>query len=241
MAMADTSRTEANVTQPPDSSKTKGDGKKSSPSAPRTSQSDTDAGPGDDQEPDSSSGTETDPEATASENLSESENNSDDPYVELEAARLEAKEHYDRMLRTTAEFENYKKRAAREMDDFKKYANEALIRELLSVVDNLQRAIDTSQNDNAGNGLAAVTSIVEGVNLTLCEIIRILDKFHVKPIESLGKPFDPAFHQAIQQMASDEHPENTVINEFQKGYLIHGRLLRPAMVVVSKTATDDSN
>ena len=148
----------------------------------------------------------------------------------LEEAEEEAALAKDRYLRAQAELENFKKRTRREVDDFRKYANETLIKELLSVVDNLERAVDSSKEASEHDQL------LEGVDLTLKEILKIFEKFSVKPIEALEKEFDPAVHQAVLQEASEDHAENTVIREFQKGYTIHDRLLRPAMVVVSKTA-----
>jgi len=149
--------------------------------------------------------------------------------MELETTKQEAKETYDRFLRVSAEFENYKKRSSREMDDFRKFANESLIKELLPVVDNLERAIDSSDEDKGANH-----SIVEGVHMTHKEMLKVFDTFNVKPIDALGKPFDPGFHQAVMQEETENDTGNTVLKEFQKGYLLHDRLLRPAMVVVSK-------
>jgi len=146
----------------------------------------------------------------------------------LESVEQEAKEAHDRFLRVSAEFENYKKRSAREMDEFRKFANESLLREMLTVVDNLERALNSSNNDNQAN-----SHIAEGVDMTLKEILKVFEKFNVKPIEALGKLFDPNFHQAAMREETNEHPENTVLNELEKGYMIHDRLLRPAMVVVS--------
>ena len=148
----------------------------------------------------------------------------------LEESEAEAKVAHDRFLRVSAEFENYKKRAQREVDDFRKYANEAIFKELLTVVDNLERAVESS-SDKCENG-----QLLEGVDLTLKEILKVFEKFSVKPIEALEHEFDPAVHQAVLQEASETHAENRVIREFQKGYTIHDRLLRPAMVVVSKSA-----
>jgi molecular chaperone GrpE len=150
----------------------------------------------------------------------------------FEAKEEEAKETYDRLLRVSAEFENYKKRSAREMEDFRKYANQSLLKEMLSVVDNLELAITSSQD-----GKTADKTLIEGLNLTLNEILRVFEKFHVTPIEAKGKPFDPAYHEAVMREETDDYPENTVISEFQKGYLIHDRLLRPAMVVVALPKT----
>lgn len=147
----------------------------------------------------------------------------------LETTEQELKDTYDRLLRVSAEFENYKKRSARELDDYRKYANEAMASALLPVVDNLERAVNASKD-----GACDDSALLEGVSLTLDEILKVLEKFHITPIASLGETFDPNFHQAMMQETSNEHPENTVLQEMQKGYLIHNRLLRPAMVVVSK-------
>ena len=137
--------------------------------------------------------------------------------------------------RLSAEFENYKKRKQRESDEFKKFANETVFKQLLTVVDNLERAVESSKGASENNQL------LEGVNLTLKEILKIFEKFKVKPVEALEKEFDPAVHQAVLQEASENHAENMVIREFQKGYTIHDRLLRPAMVVVSKAAESPGN
>jgi molecular chaperone GrpE len=163
----------------------------------------------------------------------------DDPLkvmeARLESMEQELKDSHDRFLRVSAEFENYKKRAAREMNDFRKFANESFAKAMLCVVDNLDRAIESSSGDNHSN-----SSVVEGVNMTLKEILKIFGQFGVKPFESLGKTFDPAVHQAVMQEESDNHPEKTILTELEKGYMIHDRLLRPAMVVVSKK-TDSEN
>lgn len=153
--------------------------------------------------------------------------------AKLEAAEKEAGENYDRFLRISAEFENYKKRKEREASDFRKYANETLVKELLPVVDNLERAMDTSKDHDD-----AVSCILEGVDMTLKGIFKVLEKFAVKAVDAVGNAFDPTYHQAVMQEETDEHPENTVIRELQKGYTIHDRLLRPAMVVVAKAASE---
>ncbi len=164
---------------------------------------------------------------------------SDDPVKKmgkkLEAAEEEAKQSYEKYLRVSAEFENYKKRSLREMEEFRKFANESLIKEMLSVVDNLERAIDSS-SDNEG----AKSRVVEGIDMTLKEILKIFEKFAVKPIKSLGEKFDPTYHQAVSQEETDDYPDDTVTRELQRGYMLHGRLLRPAMVVVS-TKSDNNN
>ena len=160
------------------------------------------------------------------------------PEEKIAKAEADAKEAYDRFLRASAELENYKKRSQKEMADFRKYANASLVKELLGVVDNLERAIESS-NENKAEG-----KLSEGLNLTLKELLKIFEKFHASPISALGEPFDPCFHQAMMQKESDDHPENIVLDELQKGYMIHDRLLRPAMVVVSKSppgSGDDDN
>jgi molecular chaperone GrpE len=171
------------------------------------------------------------PDSVADEPMND--NPSDDFEAQLDAARAEAKENHDRMLRMAAELDNYKKRSARDLDDMRKYATENLIRQLLTVVDNLERAIESADPENGKD-----QGVVDGVVMTLKEIMKILEKHHVKPIEALGEPFDPAFHQAMSQEERSDQPSNTVVQEFQKGYLIHDRLLRPAMVVVSKAVKD---
>ncbi len=147
----------------------------------------------------------------------------------LEQAEKDTKEHYDRLLRISAEFENYKKRMVREKEDYRKFANETLLKALLPVVDNLERAIQAvDEKDRAENPL------VKGVEMTLSEILKVFEKFAVKPVSALKEPFDPTYHQAVMQEETDQHPDNTVVKELQKGYLLHDRLLRPSMVVVSK-------
>jgi molecular chaperone GrpE len=134
----------------------------------------------------------------------------------------------DRVLRLSAEFENYKKRKQRESDEFKKFANETVFRQLLSVVDNLERAIDSTKNNSEDEGLLG------GVKLTFKEILKLFETFNVKVVEAENQPFNPNFHQAVTQEETDEVPENHVTKVLQKGYLLHDRLIRPAMVVVSK-------
>jgi len=165
----------------------------------------------------------------------DTENSLKEMEARFEAKEEEAKETYDRLLRVSAEFENYKKRSAREMEEFKKYANQSLLKEMLSVVDNLELAITSSQD-----GKTADKTLIEGLNLTLNEILRVFEKFNVTPIEAKGKTFDPAYHEAVMREETDDYPENTVISEFQKGYLIHDRLLRPAMVVVAVPKTTNT-
>jgi molecular chaperone GrpE len=163
----------------------------------------------------------------------EAADETDEITAKLEKAENDAKEHYDRCLRITADFENYKKRTAREMSDLRKFANDKLLKDMLSVVDNLERAIESGSNDQGD-----IQKLLEGVEITLKDLMRMLENHGVKGFDSLGEAFDPNFHQAMMQEPSKDHPANTVITEMQKGYTIHERLLRPALVVVSKAAPE---
>jgi molecular chaperone GrpE len=146
----------------------------------------------------------------------------------LAAKEKEYDETHDKLLRVSAEFENYRKRTAREMDDFRKYAVQSLLKEMLSAVDHIELAIQAAASNSAPD-----KNLAEGLSLTLKELLRIFEKFNVMPIEAVGKPFNPEFHEAILREESGELPENTVLREMQKGYVIGGRLLRPALVVVT--------
>ena len=148
----------------------------------------------------------------------------------LEAAEQKAQKDHDRLLRVMADFENYKKRMEREMNDYRKYANESLVKEILPIIDSLEKALEVSNHQDE----RSLGSLREGVAMTLKGLLNGLEKFGVIPIESVEEPFDPNFHQAVMQEESAEHSGNTVVQELQKGYMIGDRLLRPAMVVVSK-------
>jgi len=146
----------------------------------------------------------------------------------LEEKKKECEEIYDRLLRTTADFENFKKRAEREKLDYIKFANEDLLRELLLVVDNLERALVSSKDvkDNE--------AITKGIEMVVEQFFKILKKFGVTSFTSLGEKFDPSRHEAVEQVESTEHEVNTVIGELQKGYFLNDRLLRPALVTVTR-------
>lgn len=159
----------------------------------------------------------------------------EDMTQELEAARAEAKEHYDKMLRLGAEFENYKKRMERERSQLLKYAEENLLRDLLSVVDNLERALEQ------GGASDTVAPVVEGVQLTLDGLCSIMEKYGVKPLKSVGEPFDPTCHDALAMEATNTIEPNHVFKEFQKGYAYHDRLLRAAKVIVSQADSNTVN
>jgi molecular chaperone GrpE len=147
---------------------------------------------------------------------------------QLEAKELEAKENYDRLLRQAAELENYKKRAAREKTEAIRYANESLVKDLLPVLDNLERALDYAQG--GGNG----KPLLDGIEMVLKSFVEILGKHGVNPIAAVGESFDPNKHEAIAQVVTQEHKPNTVVEEHHKGYYLLDRLLRPAQVSVAK-------
>jgi molecular chaperone GrpE len=146
---------------------------------------------------------------------------------ELLVQQGETQKNYDNYLRALAEVENIKKRSLREREEYFKYANVSLIKKLLPVIDDLYRAVDVAQNSKDFEGLS------KGVEMTARTLDDLLKGEGVKVIESLGKPFDPQFHQALTVEPSDEHPENTVIEQLQKGYVIHDRVIRPSLVKVS--------
>ena len=146
----------------------------------------------------------------------------------LQAAERQAQENHERFLRAAAELDNFRKRKEREVSDLRKYANQMLLRELLGVVDNLERALAAALENSEPEGLR------EGVEMTLKELLKIFDQFKVTPIEAHEQPFDPNHHEAVMQEPNDAFPPNTVVKELQKGYMLRDRLLRPAMVVVSK-------
>ena len=148
----------------------------------------------------------------------------EDPGVGL---RQEAAEWKDRYMRQAAEMENYKKRSEREKSDFLRRANERLVKEMLPMLDNLERALenpgDLDKNDPFYTGVAMIKS----------EIDKTLGNHGLEPVAAVGHAFDPNLHEAISQAVDNKVEENTVLSQMQKGYLFEGRLLRPALVVVS--------
>ena len=155
------------------------------------------------------------------------------PQPDLEAqlaeAREEAAKNWDLYLRSQAELDNYRKRVQRDRQDQLRFGNENLLRELLPVIDNLDRAVQHAKEASASSD-----GLLEGVEMTLNQLQQALGKFGVTPIVAQAEPFDPARHEAVGQLETAEQPPNTVAQELQKGYLLHERLLRPAMVMVAK-------
>ncbi len=154
--------------------------------------------------------------------------------TQLEELRRELEEKQDRLLRALADAENIRRRAQRDRDDYVKYATESLIRDLVPVLDNLDRALDSART-TAGAG-----SVVTGVELIQRELIRVLERAGVTRYSAVGQPFDPTRHEAIARVVSTEAAPNTVVNETAPGYLLHGRVLRAAMVAVAAAPDEDA-
>ena len=149
---------------------------------------------------------------------------------ELKQRAAKADEHWDRLLRTTADFDNYKKRAAREKSDAVRFANETLMNRLIPVLDNLEMAMAAAQASRA----SAPDSLQSGVNMVFQQLKNALAEAGLEEIDASGKPFDPNLHEAISQRESDSIPEGHVVEQARKGYRLRERLLRPASVVVAK-------
>ena len=149
----------------------------------------------------------------------------------LAAKAQEVERLQDRLVRLQAEFENYKKRMAREKAEFLKFATEGLLLELLPVLDNLERAIVSARAETSGR-----EAVVEGIDMVARLFRATLEKAGVKPMDAVGKPFDPGLHHAVAQVETPGGPDNVVVEEIQKGYLLEGRVLRAAMVKVSRAA-----
>jgi len=151
----------------------------------------------------------------------------------LEVARAELQQAIDRELRGRAELENYRKRAAREMQEQRRYADLPLMRDLLPVMDNLCRAIEAAEKTHD------TASLLEGVKMVVQQCAGVLEKHHCTRIAALHEPFDPHLHEAVSQQLSDEHPANTVLIETQTGFQLHDRVVRPSQVVVSALPPKD--
>jgi molecular chaperone GrpE len=150
----------------------------------------------------------------------------------LEEREAEAKANYDRFVRARADLENFKKRAVREREETVRYGIEGFVKSLLPVIDNLERAVEHAAS--GGNG----QPLLEGVRLVLKSLLGILDQHGVRAISAQGQPFDPAVHEAMERVDTVEHEPNTVVREHQRGYRLHDRLIRPALVGVSKRPPD---
>lgn len=169
-----------------------------------------------------------DPGEPAAESPAAHENELEKLRAELEAKEQEAKANYEKFLRQAAELENFKKRVAREREEIARYANESLIRDLLPILDNLERAVRYAVG--GGNG----KPLLEGVEMTLKNFLEVLTKHGVTQVSAKGEMFDPEKHEAIAQVETDEFPPNSVVEEHHKGYFLFDRLLRPALVSTAK-------
>lgn len=151
---------------------------------------------------------------------------------QLEEVQAQAQENRDKLLRVQAEMDNLRKRTARDVDNARKYALEKFASELLAVRDSLEMGLD------AARGETDVDKIREGTELTLKMLAQVMEKFGIQPVDPQGERFDPDRHQAMSMQENAELEPNTVMTVMQKGYLLNDRLLRPAMVIVSKAPPD---
>lgn len=147
----------------------------------------------------------------------------------LEDARAKADEHWDQLVRTKAEVENLRKRQSRELENAHKFALERFAGELLPVLDSMELGLSHARDDDAD-----LAKLIEGNELTLKLFNDVLDKFNIAQVNPEGEPFDPKLHQAMSMQPRADLPPNTVVTVIQKGYTLNGRLVRPAMVMVSQ-------
>jgi len=181
-----------------------------------------------------------DEQAAAFSAADQPEMSDNDEPITSEAAELRAQldDARDRALRLQADWENYRKRARRELEDERRYADLRLLADLLPVIDNTQRAIEAASKSADSGGL------LEGFKLVKQQLDNVLAQHHCTRIEALHKPFDPHLHEAVYQQPSTEHSPNTVLGVARDGYLLHDRVIRPAQVIVAAPAparepTDD--
>jgi len=149
----------------------------------------------------------------------------------LDASEKKATENWDQLLRTKAEMDNIRRRTQKDLENAHKFALEKFISEMLAVKDSLELGVEASQQENAN-----VENLREGSELTLSMLSGVFEKFNVVEVNPMGEKFNAEHHQAMAMQPSDEHEPNTVIGVMQKGYLLNDRLVRPAMVMVSKAA-----
>lgn len=147
--------------------------------------------------------------------------------MELEKVREESRVNYDHYLRALAEVENMRKRSAREREEYVKYATVPIIKKALPIIDDLERALNMSAQHQD------YASLHKGVEMILKSMHEMIKAEGVQAIEAIGKPFDPEYHEPLVLEESTEHPSNTVLEELQKGYVLHGRVIRPSLVKVS--------
>jgi len=152
----------------------------------------------------------------------------------LKAAQTLASESNDKLLRLQAEFENFKKRLTREKEEHSRYAHEQVVKDLLPILDDLDRALTHAQSSSE------IPALIDGVQLVKKQMGSALEKYGLKPFDSLGEPFNPHIHEAVAHQESQDFPPDTVISEYRKGYTLHDKLVRPAMVAVSKAVKSEA-
>jgi len=150
-------------------------------------------------------------------------------YLSLKAESERAKEYWDKILRLQADFENTRKRLDKEKQDFVKFANEGIVIGLLNILDDLERTVEIAQSKHQ-----ELPIFLKGVEMILAHLYDLLKEHGVRPIEAEGKVFDPHLHEALMQVEDKELPEHTVVEELQKGYLMHDKVIRTSKVKVSK-------
>ena len=150
---------------------------------------------------------------------------------QLAQAEKKATENWDKVLRIQAEMDNLKRRTQKDLDSAHKYGLEKFAKELLNVIDSLELGIQAAISD-----APEVVKLKEGSELTIKQFETVFAKFNIEAIDPIGQPFNPEFHQAMSMQPAEDAEPNTVINVFQKGYVLNGRLIRPAMVVIAQAA-----
>ena len=176
-----------------------------------------------------------DEKQTTTDQPADTESTASDEHLQQQLAEAEAKakEHWDQLLRVKAEQENLRRRHEREVENAHKYALERFAQDLLPVIDSLEMGAEAA----AGEG-ATLEKVREGTELTLKMLLSTIERFGIQAVHPEGEPFNPEYHQAMSMLESPEHAANTVMNVMQKGYTLNERLIRPAMVVVSKGSSD---
>lgn len=167
-------------------------------------------------------------EETAADQAAETATAADGDSKELQDAKALADENYQRYLRAQADFDNFRRRTLKEKEDLAKFASMKLVSDLVPVLDNFERAIAANTADSASDSFA------KGVDMIYRQFLGVLEQEGLAAMNAVGQPFNPELHQAVMQVESDEYEEGTVVEELQKGYTLKERVLRPAMVKVSK-------
>jgi molecular chaperone GrpE len=150
-------------------------------------------------------------------------------YLKLKEEAAKAQEYWDRLLRLQADFENTRKRMDRDKQDFMRFANEGIVLELLNILDDLERTVELAQSKHED-----LPTFLKGVEMVLAHLYEMLKEQGIKPIEAVGKTFDPNYHEALMQVENNDLPEHTVVEELQRGYLLNGRVIRTTKAKVTK-------